>query len=81
MTGMPTTAMFFLAFWWGMVGIGSAGLRAWLVVRLRIINGGVESSHLRVGKRIADVAILFMLATAAFWLIMALVGLGMNGPS
>lgn len=78
---MPTTAMFFLAFWWGMVGIGSAGVRAWLVDRLRIINGGVESSRLRVGKRIADVLILFMLATAAFWLIMALVGLATNGPS
>ncbi|KZE95555.1 hypothetical protein AVP42_00315 [Agromyces sp. NDB4Y10] len=78
---MPTTAMFFLAFWWGMVGIGSAAVRAWLVDRLRIINGGVESSRLRVGKRIADVLILFMFATAAFWLAMALVGFATSGPS
>lgn len=78
---MPTTAMFFLAFWWGMVGIGSAGIRAWLVERLRIINGGIESSRLRIGKRIADVVILLMLGTAAFWLIMALINLVTKGPS
>ena len=78
---MPTSAMFFLAFWWSMVGIGSLGVRAWLVDRLRIINGGVESPRLRVGKRVADVLILFMLATAAFWLIMALIGVATNGPS
>ncbi|MFC5791212.1 hypothetical protein EDM22_08310 [Agromyces tardus] len=78
---MPTTAMFFLAFSWSMAGMGSLAIRAWLVERLRIINGGVESSRLRVGKRIAGVLILFMLGTAAFWLIMALVGLATNGPS
>jgi|GEM_PF-3441854 len=78
---MPTTAMFFLAFWWGMVGIGSAAVRAWLVDRLRIINGGVESSRLRAGKRVAEVLILFMFATAAFWLVMALVGFATSGPS
>lgn len=78
---MPTTAMFFLGFWWSMLGMGSLGIRAWMVDRLRIINGGVESSRLRVGKRIADVLIVFMLGTAAFWLIMALIDLATKGAS
>lgn len=77
---MPTNAMFFLVFWFGMVGAGLLMIRVWVVDRLRIINGGVQSSRVRVGKRIADVVVLFLLATAFFWLIMALINLSSGGP-
>ena len=76
---MPTNAFWFLAFWWGMIGIGILLARLFIVERLRVISGGTESARLRRGKRVVDALGLLVLLWAGFWLAMALARAIMGG--
>lgn len=73
MSEIPTSQLYFFAFWWAMIGGGVLMLRVIVAERLRLLNGGLVSDRLRVGRRIVDVCAVGILLVAVFWLIAGLV--------
>lgn len=73
MADIPVEGQFFLAFFWAMIGFGVMVGRLFVIERLRLLNGGEESTALRWGRRALDALIAALWLFAGFWLVFAVI--------